>query len=66
MGEMGLNNQQKHPPTPNIALSAKSRKRIEIKHNSKEYVEGLYYQNESYKYKCLELDNYFSSTLYPK
>ena len=41
MGKMGLNNQQKHPPTPNIALSAKSRKRIDIKHNSKEYVEGF-------------------------
>ena len=27
---------------------------------------GLYYQNESYKYKCLEPDNYFSSTLDPK
>ena len=39
MGEMGLNNQQKHPPTPNIALSAKSRKRIDLKHNLKEYIE---------------------------
>ena len=39
MGRMGLNNHQKSPPVSNIALSADSRKRIDLKHNSKEYIE---------------------------
>ena len=55
---MGINKHLKHPPTPNIAPTANSKKEIGVKTNSKRYV------NVFQTFTQLKLSNLVADTKY--